>query len=200
MTAELPTWDSVYTADTPPPWELGRPQPAFLRLADEGLLTGRLLDSGCGTGEHTLLAAERGADAVGVDLSPSAIGRARAKAAGRNVPARFEVGDALQLGALGLTFDTVVDCGVFHVFDDEARARYVASLASVLRAGGSCYLLCWSDRQPGTMGPRRIRREEIAGAFAGGWEVASVTADRFHTVHGGEPGAAAAWLAVLRRA
>lgn len=200
MTAQPPGWDSVYTADTPPPWDIGRPQPAFLRLADEGLLTGRLLDSGCGTGEHTLLAAGRGADATGVDLSPSAIGKARAKAAERGLTARFEVADALDLPRLGLTFDTIVDSGVFHVFDDDGRARYVASLASVLRPGGTCCLLCFSDREPGTWGPRRVRREEITAAFAGGWDIASITASQFHVAAGGQPGLVEAWLAVLRRA
>ena len=47
-----PEWDANYTADTSAPWDIGRPQPAFVRLADEGRLTGRLLDAGCGTGEN----------------------------------------------------------------------------------------------------------------------------------------------------
>ena len=77
-----PSWDSVYAPDAaPPPWDIGRPQPAFVRLADRGLLSGRLLDSGCGTGENVLLAAARGAEAMGVDISPQAIARARDKAA-----------------------------------------------------------------------------------------------------------------------
>jgi cyclopropane fatty-acyl-phospholipid synthase-like methyltransferase len=145
MTAH-PDWDAGYAASTPPPWDIGRPQPAFLRLADAGLLAGRVLDAGCGTGEHALLAAARGADAVGVDVSPTAIERARAKAAERGLSARFEVADALDLGRLGITFDTVIDSGLFHVFGDEERPRYVASMASVLRPGGVCFLMCFSDR------------------------------------------------------
>ncbi len=174
-----PSWDDSYTATSPPPWDISRPQPAFVRLAEGGLLSGRLLDSGCGTGENTLLAAGAGADAVGVDIAPHAIERARAKAAERGVSARFEVADALNLGQLGLTFDTVIDSGVFHVFDDENRARYVASLGSVLRPGGTCYLLCFSDRQPGDFGPRRIRQEELRAAFSDGWTVVDIEADTF---------------------
>jgi SAM-dependent methyltransferase len=86
MTAH-PTWDSSYAPDAePPPWDIGRPQPAFVRLADRGLLSGRLLDAGCGTGEQTLLAAARGAEAMGVDISPRAIARARDRRLDRGLP------------------------------------------------------------------------------------------------------------------
>src|SRR5580704_13313381 len=108
MTTPSAGWDSSYEGSAPP-WDIGRPQPAFQRLAGRGLLSGRLLDAGCGTGEHVLLAAAHGADATGVDISPRAIERARAKAAERGLPARFEVADVLRLGELGMTFDTVID-------------------------------------------------------------------------------------------
>jgi SAM-dependent methyltransferase len=192
-------WDESYTGSTPAPWDIGRPQPAFVRLADEGLLRGRLLDSGCGTGENTLMAAARGAEAVGVDVAPPAIDRARAKAAERGVAARFEVADALDLGRLGLTFDTIIDSGVFHVFDDDDRPRYVASLASVLEPGGSCYLMCFSDRQPGDWGPRRVRRDELVDAFSDGWTMVDITADTFDINPIMDIDAVQAWLAVIRR-
>jgi SAM-dependent methyltransferase len=195
-----PEWDASYTGDTPAPWDIGRPQPALVRLADEGRLTGRLLDAGCGTGENALLAAGRGADVTGIDVAPTAIARARAKAAARGLAARFEVADALDLGRLGLTADIVIDSGVFHVFDDDDRARYVASLAAVLRPAGVCYLMCFSDRQPGTWGPRRVRADELRAAFSDGWAVESITADTFdvNPVNGATQ--VQAWLAVIRRA
>ena len=195
-----PSWDAVYAAGAePPPWDIGRPQPAFVRLADHGLLSGRLLDAGCGTGEHVLLAAARTAQAVGVDISPRAIARAREKAAERGLTARFEVADVLSLGLLGLTFDTVIDSGVFHVFDDEDRARYVTSLVSVLRSGGHCYLMCFSDRQPGDWGPRRVRQDELRAAFADGWTVTGIQADTFDLNPGMPTPIAQAWLAGIRR-
>ena len=196
-----PSWDSVYARDAaPPPWDIGRPQPAFARLADRGLLSGRLLDSGCGTGENVLLAAARGAEAMGVDISPQAIARARDKAAERGLNARFEVADALRLGQLGLTFDVLIDSGVFHIFDDADRERYVASLAAVLPPGGRCYLMCFSDRQPGTVGPRRVREDELRAAFSDGWDITSIEADAFELNPGMPTPAAQAWLAAVRRA
>ena len=201
MTTPSQGWDAPYASSTPPPWDIGRPQPVFVRLADAALLRGRLLDSGCGTGENTLLAAGRGADAVGVDISPSAIERARRKAAERDLTVRFEVGDALSLSQLGLTFDTVIDSGVFHVFDDGDRARYVASLASVLEPGGHLYLVCFSEHQPGNFGPRRVRQEELREAFRDGWAISEIVADTFEVNRGTGFGAdtVQAWLAAIRR-
>jgi cyclopropane fatty-acyl-phospholipid synthase-like methyltransferase len=193
-----PGWDDVYVADEPPPWDIGRPQPVFERLAERGLLRGALLDPGCGTGENTILAAGHGADALGVDVSPNAIAQARRKAAERGSAARFEVADVLDLGRLGLTFDTVVDSGVFHVFDDGDRARYVASLASVTRPGATCYLMCFSDRQPGDAGPRRVSQDELTAAFRDGWTVASISAETFAINFQGRS-EAQAWLAIIER-
>jgi SAM-dependent methyltransferase len=195
-----PSWNDSYAGSVPAPWDIGKPQPAFVRLAERGLLTGQVLDAGCGTGEQTLLAASSGADALGVDVSPLAVERARGKAAARGIKARFEVADALRLGDLGRGFDTIIDSGLFHVFDDDSRARYVASLASVLRPGGRLYLMCFSDAQPGTLGPRRVSQDELHSAFAV-WTVIAIEADAFE-VNPGFFGAttAQAWLATLSRA
>jgi cyclopropane fatty-acyl-phospholipid synthase-like methyltransferase len=195
-----PSWDASYTASTPAPWDIGRPQPVFVRLAGKGLLSGQLLDAGCGTGEQTLLAASHGADAIGIDVAVHAIELARGKAAERGLNARFEVADALRLGDLGLMFDVVIDSGVFHVFDDQDRVRYVASLASVLRDGGYCQLLCFSDRQPGIFGPRRVRQDELRAAFSDGWRIISIEAATFELNESGLGiSLAQAWLAALQR-
>jgi len=164
-------WDSSYRAESPPPWDIGRPQPRFAALAATGALQGRLLDCGCGTGEHALLAASLGAQVTGIDLSPYAIEQARHKAESRGLSVRFAPGDALELPAPDEPFDVVIDSGVFHSFDDADRRRYVATLTRQLRVGGTCYLMCFSERQPGDWGPRRVREQELRLAFADGWDV-----------------------------
>jgi cyclopropane fatty-acyl-phospholipid synthase-like methyltransferase len=198
MTRPAAEWDASYQG-SPAPWDIGRPQAAFVRLAEAGLLSGRLLDAGCGTGEHVLLAAAHGADAMGVDLSGLAIEKARAKAAERGLTARFEAADALHLELLGERFGTVIDSGLFHVFDDGDRPSYVTSLAAVVEPGGSYYMMCFSDQQPGAWGPHRVREEEIRAAFTDGWEIVSLTPDQFsiNPIHGNT--VAQAWLAVIRR-
>src|SRR3984957_3284672 len=197
-TDPAPDWDSSYSG-TPPPWDIGRPQPAFVHLAGAGALTGALLDAGCGTGEHTILAARRGARALGIDVSVRAIEAARRKAAERDVETRFEVLDALQLDTLGETFDTIVDSGLFHVFDDAGGIQYVAALHAVLRTGGHLHLIVFSVPQPGAWGPRRVTEGELRAAFGSGWQIDSLVPDRFDINPGLGAPTAEAWLADVVR-
>jgi len=166
-------FEAIYASSTPP-WDIGRPQPAFERLAAAGGLVGAVLDVGCGTGEHALLAASLGHEAVGVDIARSAIELAKAKGAERSLAVQFVEFDALRLAELGQTFDTVLDCGLFHVFDDDDQELFVASLASALPTAGRYHMLCFSERQPGDWGPRRITQKEIRASFADGWVVDSI--------------------------
>ena len=191
--APHPDWDDSY-AGPPPPWDIGRPQPAFVRLAEAGRLTGALLDAGCGTGEHTILAARHGARALGVDISPRAIKAARRKATERGIDVSFRVLDALHLDTLGQSFDTIIDSGLFHVFDDAARSQYVTALHAVLRPGGHLHLMCFSDRQSGDWGPRRVTERELRAAFGAGWRIESLDPDRFDLNPGLGAPTAEAWL------
>jgi SAM-dependent methyltransferase len=191
----LEDFDSMYLAT--PPWDIGRPQPVFVRLAEEGAIQGRVLDAGCGSGEHVLMLAARGFEVTGVDAAPRAIDAALAKASERGLGVRLLVWDALRLADLGESFDTVIDSGLFHVFDDERRMRYVDALRAVVRPGGRYLMCCFSDRQPGDRGPRRVHQDEIRSAFAQGWNLDSITAEEFETNF--DPPVAQAWLAQLTR-
>ena len=89
--------------------------------------------------------------------------------------------DALALKDLPEVFDTVIDSGLFHVFNDSDRRRYVEGLATVVKPGGRLFLLCFSDQEPGMQGPRRVSSKEIRDAFAAGWVVESIEPIRFET-------------------
>jgi SAM-dependent methyltransferase len=180
-----------------PPWDIGRPQTMFLALANAGALRGRVLDAGCGTGEHALMAARLGLDATGIDAAPTAIARAQAKASEMGLAARFIVWDALRLGELDGPFDTVLDSGLFHCFDDHDRSAFVASLKTAVARGGRYFMGCFSDRQPGVWGPRRITEREIRATFSDGWRIDSVEPVKFDILK--DTPEAQAWLACITR-
>lgn len=156
-----------------------------------------MLDVGCGTGEHALMAAAIGLEATGVDAASTAVTIARRKADERDLGARFLTWDALALGDLGESFDTVLDCGLFHVFDDLERPTFVDALRASMPLGARYYLLCFSELEPGDWGPRRIRQEEIRASFRDGWRVEEIEPAELEI--NVEPGRARAWLASILR-
>ena len=180
-----------------PPWDIGRPQPEVVRLAEEGGFRADVLDVGCGTGENSLFLASRGHPVVGIDGAPTAIARAQAKAAERGIRAAFLVHDALDLGALRHRFTTALDCGLFHVLEDGDRKRYAESLAAALGPGGILHLLCFSEEEPPGPGPRRVSQWEIQDSFRGPFVVTGARAARLVS-HLHEAGARA-WLMTLQR-
>ncbi len=163
-------FDASYVAGRPP-WDIGRPQSAFRELADRGRLVGRVLDVGCGTGEHALMAAALGHDATGVDVASTAVDIARRKAGERGLDARFLTWNALELADLGESFDTVLDCGLFHVFEDRERSTFVAALRASMPVGAwySCSASATSNRATGALVASGRRRSGSASATGGVW-------------------------------
>jgi cyclopropane fatty-acyl-phospholipid synthase-like methyltransferase len=196
------SWDDVYQSGNAP-WDIGRPQQAFVRVANAGDFREPLLDLGCGSGEHALLAASMGLEATGVDISRTAIEHARGKARARGLQVDFQVGDVLALSdieRLQPPFRTVLDMGCFHTFANADRPVYAASVAAVTEPGGVLHLLCFSEQTPGTDGPRRVTEAELRTTFSRDWIVdriePEVIAVNTHWT-GPQP---SAWLArIIRR-
>jgi cyclopropane fatty-acyl-phospholipid synthase-like methyltransferase len=184
------------------PWDIGKPQPAFVEVADQ--VTGAILDAGCGTGENALFFAGRGHSVLGIDFLERPIEEARRKAQERGLNVEFLRMDALTLTGFDRQFDSVIDSGLFHVFSDEERPRYVAGLAHVTRPGGRVFVLCFSDEEPGTQGPRRVSQGELRESFADGWAIEEIRGVRLEVrpdlegvslSEGGPKG----WFSVIRR-
>jgi len=177
-------------------WDIGRPQGEVVSLAEGGEFEGRVLDVGCGTGEHALYLSKHGYEVLGVDGAEAAIALARQKARDRRLRAGFRVWDALDLAALGESFDTVLDVGLFHTFDADERPAYVASLSAVVAPGGRVFVMCFSENEPGDDGPYRVTQAEIRDAFAEGWRIEWIRPATFEARRG--DGRAQAWLARIR--
>lgn len=166
-TPAISRFEEFYKTSTPP-WVIGEPQPAVVELEKVGLIRGKVLDVGCGTGEHTILLARLGYDVLGIDFAPEAVEQARRNAEANGVEARFEVADAMNLPGEP-RYDTVVDSALFHIFDDTDRPKYVASLHNACRPGGIVVVLALSDQGRG-FGPE-VSGETIRDAFGDGWEL-----------------------------
>jgi SAM-dependent methyltransferase len=145
------------------PWDIGKPQNSFVGAAEQ--IAGDVLDRGCRV--------------TGIDFLEEPIARAQAKAAAQGSQAQFLVKDALTLGEWNRRFDVIVDSGLFHVFNDDDRRTYVAGLHQVLKNGGKLFFMCFSDQEPGTLGPRRVTKPEIEQAFQQGWKILSIAPARF---------------------
>ncbi len=201
MIPDRSAFKAIYVGQAP--WDIGKPQKPFIDVADR--ITGSVLDAGCGTGDTALFLAERGCKVTGIDFLDVPIQRAKQKAAERGVPATLLVKDAMTLKDWTERFDAVIDSGLFHVFSDDDRRRYVDGLATVLKPGGRLFLMCFSDQEPGEQGPRRVSKKELHSAFAEGWSIESVEAVQIEVRpdlkdFAFSEGGPKAWFVVVRRA
>jgi cyclopropane fatty-acyl-phospholipid synthase-like methyltransferase len=184
-----------------PPWDIGKPQPPFMTIADQ--VSSPVLDAGCGTGSTALFFAAMGHQVTGIDFVEEAIRRAQAKAAERGLTAEFLVKDAMTLGEWDKRFATVIDSGLFHVYDGDERRCYVQGLANVIQPGGRLFLFTFTEAAP----EGGVSRQQLQETFADGWHIESVDLVRgevspaFAAEHpdafpeGGPKG----WFAVIRR-
>ena len=79
------TFEALYAGQ--PPWDIGKPQRAFVDAADR--IGGCILDAGCGTGDTVLFLAGRGHQVTGIDFLEEPIQRAKRKAAERGIVVGF---------------------------------------------------------------------------------------------------------------
>lgn len=192
------------------PWDIGRPQQPFVAVGESLVRSAaggpaRVIDIGCGTGDLALWLAEQGCAVTGIDFLAAPLEAARAKARARGLTVNFLQMDALAVGEIPERFDAATDCGLFHTFDDAGRAAYVAALGRLLPRGARLFILCMSEAEPGTHGPRRVTERELRAAFASGWEIETIEPARFEVVPGilaaeFSPGGAKSWFVTARRA
>ena len=181
------------------PWQIDRPQPEVLRLIAEEKFTSPILDLGCGSGDNALELARRGYRVLGMDVVPEALRLARKKAeqAGLAQPPEFFLGDALRLEESGVEVETVLDCALFHTFEDEERPAYVRGLEAILVPGGRLHILSFSELETREPGPRRLTKESLVEAFGRGWRLEEAVRCRYWDRV--RPDGAHAWQVTFRR-
>lgn len=155
------------------PWEKGGAAPPLLELLDQSAADawgeGPVVVPGCGLGHDVRALAGRGIRAVGVDISPTAVARAREfPQAGGEV---YEAGDFLDPGWRdGRRFSAVWEHTCFCAIDPADRGRYAEAVAAVLPEGGLLagvfYLNPYDPGEEACGPPFAVTVEELEGWFS----------------------------------
>jgi ubiquinone/menaquinone biosynthesis C-methylase UbiE len=129
----------------------------------------QVLDIGCGMGADSFeLAARGGPDGLvtGVDFSETLIAEATRRAAGRNLPVIFEVGDAQALRFPDRTFDAVrTERMLMHVPNAK---QALSEMARVLRPGGRMAVHDFDWESQFCDSPYKDTTRKIANSFCDG--------------------------------
>jgi SAM-dependent methyltransferase len=135
-------WDRKWAReDFAPPW-LGRgvAKEVVAAVEDGWFPAGaRVLDIGCGQGEIAAWVAGRGFPALGIDIAPAAIERAR-KLHSSIAALDFQVVDICTAAPSG-TFGVLIDRGCLHQIQPALRALYARNVAGVCETGTRFILL-----------------------------------------------------------
>lgn len=162
-------WDELYRGEAAyapgdPGWNIGEMQPEIAALHRQGRFESPVLDSGCGVGLTSLALAGHGYQVVGLDLSSSAIEKAKKSAALLGLDVDFDTADLTTSVGFEDYFNTVIDGLVFHCLPDELRASYVRSLARALKSGGRFFALVFATEAfpvDVDFGPRPFTEQQL---------------------------------------
>lgn len=143
-------WEHRY-ADSPQVWS-GRVNQVMAEIA-EGLTVGRALDLGCGEGGDSLWLAQRGWDVTGVDISATAIERARTAAVAAGIAAGRLHLVAADLGTWrpATDFDLVSACFLQSPVTLD-RSQILRSAAATIATGGHLLVVSHAAAPPWASG------------------------------------------------
>jgi SAM-dependent methyltransferase len=162
------------------PWD-GHPLSTTLREVVEGsdtLPPGSALDVGCGTGDASIYLAQHGWQVTGVDFTPKALDKARAKARAANATVHFVHADVTHLSQAGISgpFELIVDNGCLHGMSDHDRDLYVQEITAAAAPGARLSIVAF--KPGGGVGPVGIDQAEIERRFTSAWALLSAADER----------------------
>ena len=158
-----------------PRWDDGKIPPQVALLASRAGKTKNAIDLGCGTGTHSIYLAQQGFAVVGVDSSPTALRKAREKAARAGVNPEFILHDVTHLDLLRGPFEIALDVGCLHGLSAAERRHYAQEITRLMLPGGT--LLIWGGERGLGFG---LAAAEVKITFAPGFRLEKVEPNQFH--------------------
>ncbi len=145
------------------PWNNPVP-PGILREAVQANVPerGRIVDLGCGAGNHVIWFAKMGYRVTGIDISESALGIARGAASKAGVDCGWIAADVTRdLPRFRAKFDFAYDWEMLHHIFPEDREGYVGSVPSLLKPRCKYLSVCFSEDSPQFGGAGKYRKTPI---------------------------------------
>ncbi|MFB5631608.1 MAG: class I SAM-dependent methyltransferase [Nitrosopumilaceae archaeon] len=165
-------------------------------IKERNLKRGRFLDLGTGDGTQAREIAKYGFDVTGSDISEIAIENAKKLSKEIN----FLTDDILNSKLPANAFDYVFDRGIFHLFNNFQRPKFVKQIKRILDKDGIYFLKCMSIEQeefPDGNGPNRLSKQEIIDIFRNEFEIEKIKPTVFEAINfDSNP---KAWFVVLKK-
>jgi SAM-dependent methyltransferase len=194
-------FEAHYRAKTTP-WDLGR---ADFNLTDtvtkQPIESCRALDIGCGTGHNSIWLAQQGFQVTGVDVSETALQKAKENASKAKAECTFLSAVFLAHEIPGAPFGFIFDRGCWHLLDDRGREKFAEKAAYYLEEGGLWLSIIGSadepPRGPGPLaGPPRHSAYDITVAVEPYFEILLLSASHFDSNHPKPP---KAWACLMKK-
>ncbi len=195
----LETWDADYREGRHPRWDTGKPSGDLTKAIEDGTIApGRVIEFGCGTGTDAIYMASRGFDVTAIDISPSALSQALAKARKAGVSVRFMLADALNPPEIG-KFDFIYDRACYHEVRGQNLNAYLETLRRTSRPGTRLLLLAGNAGGPDLgFGPPTVTEEELRFDFLPLFDIEWLRETRFE-VNQSSAGLPLAWSVLMCR-
>ena len=165
------------------PWDTAYPSTELIgTVKEEGILPGRALELGCGTGTNSIWLAQQGFDVTAVDISPLALEQARRKAASANVHVRFLQADVLDPPPLGRPFPFFFDRGCYHVVRRIDVDKFLSTLERISQPGTVGLVLTGNAKEKHEPGPPVVSEQEIRQELGRVFDIVRLREFRFDQV------------------
>jgi SAM-dependent methyltransferase len=193
----LERWDKPYRGARMPGWDAGRVATQLRKAVEDGKVKpGKALILGCGTGTNAVFLAQKGFDVTALDVAPTCLTIAEAKARKADVRVKWIVADAANPPQMP-AFDFVFDRGCYHHVRWVDLKGYVRGVSNLTKPGGQFLLLSFRETDT-RKGKPRVKESHIRADFSAAFEFQWLREMRFDNRTGIE-GSSPAWTVLMRR-